>query len=195
MRRRAHELDRCHGRLIASLLCVLARRFGLVALRTNRLQVVVPVHLVAPPLAARALCLAYDVIHLSGQRDMAGLVARLAQSSVASHHPRPELAPRCAITSLSVRAPGVVFAPPARLTLVGVAVTMRGARQRCAPAMQTWTVGALWHAAPSIRRPFGLPRGRGAPLSVNQLARDSSRGRAPRNQAAHAWASAGYWGG
>ncbi len=149
-----------HARLSRRLSRPLFGCFRLVAVGADRLQVVVPVHLVAPPLAARALCLAYDVIHLSGQRDMAGLVARLAQSSVASHHPRPELAPRCAIPSLSVRAPGVVFRPSTRLALVGVAVAMRGARQRCAPAMQTWTVGALWHAAPSIRRPFGLPRGR-----------------------------------
>ena len=130
MRRRAHEQDRCHGRLIASLLCVLACRFGLVALPAYRLQIAVIIHLVPRPPQARCLRFADDVIHLSGQRDLAGLAARLAQSSVASHHPRPELAPRCAIPSLSVRAPGVVFAPPARLTLVGVAVTMRGARQR-----------------------------------------------------------------
>ena len=130
MRRRAHELDRNHGRLIASLLCVLARCLRLVALRTNCLQVAVIIHLMPRPPQARCLRFADDVIHLSGQRDLAGLVARLAQSAIAADHPVPELAPVGAVPALRAGAAGVVFRPPARPTLVGVAVAMRGARQR-----------------------------------------------------------------
>ena len=130
MRRRAHEQDRCHGRLIASLLCVLACRFGLVALPAYRLQIAVIIHLVPRPPQARCLRFADDVIHLSGQRDLAGLVARPAQSAVASHHPVPEFAPVGAVPALRAGAPVVVFRPTARVTLVGIAVAMRGARQR-----------------------------------------------------------------
>ena len=122
MRRRAHELDRNHRRLIASLLCVLACRFGLVALPAYRLQIAVIIHLVPRPPQARCLRFADDVIHLSGQRDMAGLVARLAQAMIAAQYPGPELAPVGAVAALSVGAAGVVVAPSAGLALVGVAV-------------------------------------------------------------------------
>lgn len=100
IRRRAHEPDRCHGRLIASLLCVLARRFDLVALRANSLQVAVIIHLPASPARARGLGFADDVIHLGGQRDPPGLGARLAQAMIASHHPISELAPVGAVPAL-----------------------------------------------------------------------------------------------
>ncbi len=111
-----------HARLSRRLSRPLFGCFRLVAVGADRLQVVVPVHLVAPPLVTRPLCLADDVIHLGGRRDPPGLRAHTAHPMVTPQHPRPELAPRCAIPSLSVRAPGVVFRPPARLALVGVAV-------------------------------------------------------------------------
>jgi hypothetical protein len=79
---------------------VLACRFGLVALPAYRLQIAVIIHLVPRQPQARCLRFADDVIHLSGQRDLAGLVARLAQSAVASHHPVPELAPVGAVSAL-----------------------------------------------------------------------------------------------
>ena len=110
-----------------------------------RLQIVVTIHLMSSPLAARALCLAYDVIHLGGRRDSPGLRAHLAQPMISAQYPRPELAPGGAVSTLCIGAAGVVGRPSARVSLVSVAVAMGRTGQRGTPAMQTWTVGALGH--------------------------------------------------